>query len=320
MRFSLLGQLLALGLVSCITAQEVACWAPDGKTEANNNTYVPCNKLGIQQDGIFSSCCALDGPAEKRDTCSSTGLCNGFDRRLRRGFCTDKTWKSKACDGGDPSNSSVITPCNDGSSQYCCGDTTSCCGTSRAVTIPTQESVCSAHTLDSDDASSDATTFKNATIGLAVVAGVSLLVAIASTLWFLRQNKSLKKQLADEKLASEQHNTSTMHDRPSVVPTMTDSNHPGGSVYGGGSTHNQSPMPDHSHPYYNKTPVGSPPPQHPPMSRNSEVHGNLSRYSELDAGTNRIEMASPDPYTQQNRNSTQPNYSTPLHSPGLPQQ
>ncbi|KAK7928320.1 hypothetical protein PG985_005318 [Apiospora marii] len=345
MRYSQIGQLLAFGLVSCATAQEVTCWAPDGKTQADNETYVPCNKLGIQQDGIFSSCCALDGPAERRDTCSSLGLCNGPDNRLRRGFCTDKTWKSKACvdvcitteDGGNPSNSSVITNCNDGSGKYCCGETTSCCGTDRAVSIPTQDSVCSAHTAD--DNGSDATTFKNATIGLAVVAGVSLLVAMASIFWFLRQNKSLKQQLADEKSNSEHRHhqqASMMHDRASVVPTMTDSNHPGGSVYGGSTTHhnNQSPLLDPSHPYYNKTPHGSPPPQ--PMSPNSDIHhhnnNNMARYSELDGGTaNRIEMASPDPYTQQNRNSTQtnnnnrdstqhPNYSSPLHSPDLPQQ
>lgn len=188
--------------------------------------------------------------------------------------------------------------------------------------------------------------FKNATIGLAVVAGVSLLVAIASTLWFLRQNKSLKQQLADEKSNSENHHhhqASTMHDRASVVPNMADSNHPGaGSVYGGSTTHhNQSSLLDPSHPYYNKTPHGSPPPQHqnPPMSPGPDIqhnNNNLARYSELDGGTaNRIEMASPDPYTQQARNSTQtqnnnnnnnhdsalhPNYSSPLHSPSLPQQ
>ncbi|KAK8050919.1 hypothetical protein PG993_002304 [Apiospora rasikravindrae] len=302
MRFSLLGQLLAIGLVSCVAAQEVECWAPDGKTRADNETYVPCNKLGIQQDGIFSSCCALDGTPDKRDTCTSLGLCSGADRRLRRGFCTDKTWKSKACvdvcittqDGGDASNSSVITACNDGSNKYCCGDTRSCCGTSRAITIPMQESVCTAHTLDSEGGV-DATTFKNATIGLAVVAGASLLAAVASTLWFLRQNKSLKKQLADEKLAAgHQQASMSMHNRASAVSTMTDS-----------TTHHPSLMADHSQPYYrNKTP-GSPPPPHPPLSPNSEVHhGNMHRYSELDAGTNRIEMASPDPYTQQNRNST----------------
>lgn len=242
-------------------------------------------------------------------------------------------------DGGNPSNSTIITGCNDGSGKYCCGETTSCCGTDRAVSIPTQESVCSAHSVD-DNGSGDAATFKNATIGLAVVAGVSLLVALASTLWFLRQNKSLKQQLADEKSNSEHHHhqqASMMHDRASVVPTMADSNHPGGSVYGGSTTHhNQSPLLDPSHPYYNKTPHGSPPPQHqnPPLSPGSDIHHhhnhNLARYSELDGGTtNRIEMASPDPYTQQNRNSTQtnnrdstqhPNYSSPLHSPGLPQQ
>lgn len=87
---------VALGLVTHVSAQEVSCYAPDGSV-ANNETYVPCNKLGITQSGVFSSCCALDGPADERDICSSSGLCINKQQQPQRGFCTDKTWKSKAC-------------------------------------------------------------------------------------------------------------------------------------------------------------------------------------------------------------------------------
>jgi hypothetical protein len=87
--------LIAL-LSSITTAQEVECWAPDGITLADNTTYVPCNKLGITQEGVYSSCCNLDGEPGERDLCTTTGLClnNGV---LHRGFCTDKNWDSPAC-------------------------------------------------------------------------------------------------------------------------------------------------------------------------------------------------------------------------------
>lgn len=79
-----------------LTAAEVTCFAPDGVTVADNETYVPCNKLGITQQGVHSSCCKLDGPADDRDLCASTGLCinNGV---VNRGYCTDRTWQSPAC-------------------------------------------------------------------------------------------------------------------------------------------------------------------------------------------------------------------------------
>jgi hypothetical protein len=83
-------------LVHVATAQEVECWAPDGVTMADNTTYVPCNKLGIEQEGVYSSCCQLDGDPDKRDLCTTTGLCL---RRgvLSRGYCTDRNWDSPAC-------------------------------------------------------------------------------------------------------------------------------------------------------------------------------------------------------------------------------
>jgi hypothetical protein len=93
--------LLTLGLAALLVsrgaaAQEVECWAPDGETLADNTTYVPCNKLGIQQEGVYSSCCNLDGKPGERDLCTTTGLClNGGV--LSRGYCTDKNWDSPAC-------------------------------------------------------------------------------------------------------------------------------------------------------------------------------------------------------------------------------
>ena len=85
---------LALGLLQIAKAQEKECWAPDGKTKADNETYVACNKLGIHQDGVHSSCCNLDG--KNRDTCDPTGLCLN-DGVFFRGYCTDQSWDSPAC-------------------------------------------------------------------------------------------------------------------------------------------------------------------------------------------------------------------------------
>jgi hypothetical protein len=93
-----LGLLLVTAFGPLVAADEVRCWAPDGKTLADNETVVPCNKLGIQQDGVYSSCCRLDGDADQRDFCTTTGLClSTADGVLRREYCTDKTWNSPAC-------------------------------------------------------------------------------------------------------------------------------------------------------------------------------------------------------------------------------
>ncbi len=91
--YALFGLLVSL-LLHAQTV-EVPCYAPDGRTIAPNDSFVPCNKLGITQTGAASSCCLLDGD-QPRDLCASTGLCinNGI---LRREFCTDKTWQNPAC-------------------------------------------------------------------------------------------------------------------------------------------------------------------------------------------------------------------------------
>lgn len=88
--------LLALGLIDPVRADEVVCYAPDGKTVGDNETYVPCNKLGITQSGVYSSCCQLDGDPDERDLCTTSGLCIRGSV-LSRGYCTDKTWGSPAC-------------------------------------------------------------------------------------------------------------------------------------------------------------------------------------------------------------------------------
>ncbi|KAI5922646.1 hypothetical protein F4810DRAFT_711240 [Camillea tinctor] len=79
-----------------VRADGVVCYAPYGVTIASNDTYVPCNKLGITQAGVYSSCCALDGDPDQRDLCATTGLClnNGV---IRRESCTDPTWNSATC-------------------------------------------------------------------------------------------------------------------------------------------------------------------------------------------------------------------------------
>ncbi|WYZ39775.1 hypothetical protein EsH8_IV_000116 [Colletotrichum jinshuiense] len=300
---------VALGLSLRVFAQEASCYAPNGDL-ANNETYVPCNKLGINQAGVFSSCCALDGPPEQRDICSTSGLCINRQGQPQRGFCTDKTWKSKACvhvcvdaqSGGNASSLSFMTACNDGTAKYCCGKSnTTCCGTPEAISISPQDSVCTANSTSTNGGTgSSSSAFKGATIGLAVVSGLSLLAGLLSTLWFWKQNKALKQQLAEK----------TESTQPPIEPQYTGapSSHVGSSPYN-----------------LYKPPYSTSPP--PPMSPNSEIHfGNVQRYSELDASavTARSEMGSPSPYDQQNheqgRNSPLPaQYATPMHSPNLPQ-
>ncbi|OBR13190.1 hypothetical protein CH63R_01916 [Colletotrichum higginsianum IMI 349063] len=304
----------ALGLAARVLAQEAACYAPNGDL-ANNETYVPCNKLGINQSGVFSSCCALDGPPDQRDTCSSSGLCINRQGQPQRGYCTDRTWKSKACNhvctdvqtGGNPGNISFMTACNDGTAKYCCGrSNTTCCGTDAAFSIATQEAVCTANSTSSDGTTAEASSpFKGATIGLAVVAGVSLLAGLLSTTWLWKQNKKLKTELAEK--------TESLS-RP-MEPQFTGAT----SSYAGTSPQQT---------YKSHYGTSSPP---PPMSPNSDYrHGNLNRYSELDASAAvaRSEMGSPSPYDQPGRDSPVPghgnghgagSYGSPMHSPHLPQ-
>jgi len=306
---------VALSLVTRVLAQEAACYAPNGDL-ADNQTYVPCNKLGINQAGVFSSCCALDGPAEQRDICSTSGLCINRQGQPQRGYCTDRTWKSKACNhvctsietGGSPDGISFMTACNDGTAKYCCGrSNTTCCGTNEAFSISPQESVCTANSTNSDDDTTpeESSAFKGATIGLAVATGIAVLAGLLSTVWLLKQNKKLKKELAEKTEVASQR----------IEPQFTGAT----SSYAGTSP-----------PQTYKSHCG-PSPQ-PTMSPNSEYHqSNIHRYSELDASVAiaRSEMGSPSPYDQQQQQGRDSpthghenrhgNHSSPLHSPGLPQ-
>ncbi|KAI1818096.1 hypothetical protein GGS20DRAFT_389503 [Poronia punctata] len=271
-----IGLLLAASLGSLVSGDEVQCWAPDGITLADNETVVPCNKLGIQQNGVHSSCCRLDGDARQRDFCTTAGLClNTHDSALRREYCTDKTWKSPACvnictdpeDGGSRNSSVKMTACSDGSGKYCCGENNlECCGTDRAIEIPTQMSVIS----DDDQDSSDS--FKNATIGLAVVLGALFLAAAGVMTWLLRQNKAIKRELS-EKINQEQSQPLP----PTIVTPYQD-------------TFPTSPQPQYK-------PPGSP--GIPTYEMNSS---QTQRYSELDASTMapRSEMSSPGPHLYDN--------------------
>ena len=102
---------IAISFLLHAQTAEVSCFAPDGKTVAPNDSFVPCNKLGITQVGAASSCCLLDGDVGARDLCASTGLCvNGGI--IRREFCTDRTWSNPACVKvcTDPSVRKVFSP------------------------------------------------------------------------------------------------------------------------------------------------------------------------------------------------------------------
>jgi hypothetical protein len=287
----ILKTLLALGLTTLLapslaTAQEVECWAPDGETLADNTTYVPCNKLGIQQEGIYSSCCNLDGRPGSRDVCTSTGLClNGSV--LTRGYCTDQNWDSPACvnvctddDAEGSQNGTVeLTPCGDGT--YCCGSSNRCCDTDRAFAIPTQSSVVAsnvtetAYVTETAGSDGDVSTFRSATIGLAAVLGVVALAAIGAILWLRRKNSNLYKQLTEANAALD----SAQQANNGTVMSQTPASHsvqPYQESYMGDTATNVTTSPNPQYAYY----------KHPAMSGTSpatpsEIDGQ--RYSELDA-------------------------------------
>lgn len=202
-----------------------------------------------------------------------------------------------------------MTSCTDGT--YCCGNNNlTCCGTDFAITIPTQPSVIT----DDDDEStttetayvtetSTPSTFKNATIGLAVVVGVVALAALGAILYLLRRNRSLYAQLNAQTPPPE---------TPAKDTPMTQTTQPyHDSTYGAPTTAASSPhmqQREYSAPHQFKPAYA-----HTPISPGiSEVEGT-QRYSELDAGghsiVNRADMTS-----AQGNNSP---YATPMHSPRL---
>ncbi|GAP88130.2 hypothetical protein SAMD00023353_1501030 [Rosellinia necatrix] len=271
-------------------ADEVRCWAPDGKTLADNETVVPCNKLGIQQQGVYSSCCRLDGDATQRDYCTTNGLClSTSDGAIRREYCTDKTWKSTACVNvcTDPNNDGSVngpvemTACSDGTGTYCCGrNQLGCCGTDRAIVIPTQGSVVTSPNVNADDSG---TTFRNATIGLAAALGVLLITTVGIIIWLLRQNKSIKKQLSEK-------SEDVRHVPPPII----------------------------THPYSDSHDTS--PPNYPAVSGSPNATYGIpvrqQRYSELDASiaASRSEIGSPVQH-QYDVNKSSRSVISPPHSP-----
>ncbi len=90
------GLLVALHFFYPCRADNVICYAPNSTAIADNKTVVPCNKLGITQTSIHSSCCCLGGKADKKDLCTTTGLYINSSV-VRKEFYIDSTWKSPAC-------------------------------------------------------------------------------------------------------------------------------------------------------------------------------------------------------------------------------
>ncbi|KAK0716086.1 hypothetical protein B0H67DRAFT_554475 [Lasiosphaeris hirsuta] len=173
---------------------EITCYAPDGVTVAPNDTVVPCNNLGITQSGVHSSCCQLLGDESDRDLCAITGLCltNGI---VRRGFCTDPTWKSPACvkvcddpmAGGSRNSFAEMTSCTDGT--YCCGrNNLTCCGTTWAVKPPTLLMNTTITTTPSSTKTNIAPI-----AGLGGALGAVVLGAAGAILYLLRRIKTLQK-------------------------------------------------------------------------------------------------------------------------------
>lgn len=285
MHFALTAHVLALGLglVAQTQAHEKTCWAPDGKTKADNETYVPCNKLGIEEEGVQSSCCNLDGKTDERDLCAQTGLCNN-DGILWRGYCTDQSWESAACvnvctdesKGGNATGVIMLTPCGDG--RYCCGDTTACCSGEDAFSIPIQEEVIKGATQTFK-------TYKHATIGLAALLGI---------FWLLRKSRSLKAQ--------HQASTPAMEESPAAQQQNVDP-----------YVHDQEDMAARTDTASMASPQHTPyqmykPPMSPTMA---EVDSNPHRYSELDAtGTATTTVASP--HVSYN-GTVSPRFDTPSH-------
>ncbi|KAI1340432.1 hypothetical protein F5Y15DRAFT_58224 [Xylariaceae sp. FL0016] len=281
--------LLALRCAPSVRGDEVACYAPDGVTLANNETVVPCNKLGITQAGVHSSCCRLDGEAEDRDVCTTSGLClnNGV---IIREYCTDKTWTNAACvnvctdaeSGGSANDAVEMTPCGDGS--FCCGhQNLTCCGTENAINVPTQATV----SMSDDNGSSNNKAYKDATIALAVCFGVVSLAAAAAIAWLFGKNRSLKQELAGKAETPAPTATPMMSQYPaSQYPASLDPS----TAY---AKHESSPYP-----------------------ANVSEMGGHHRYSELDASVvARSEMGSPPPPPESGPASPRTVAESPMYHP-----
>ncbi|KAI1260071.1 hypothetical protein F5Y18DRAFT_407332 [Xylariaceae sp. FL1019] len=289
--------LFAVSFGPLVLAQYDGCYAPDGKTLADNETIVPCNKLGIYSEGVQSSCCRLDGDEDKRDRCTTRGLCQNIGdgySTVRRGFCTDKTWQSDACinictdpaQGGSATDEVILQACDDGSGTYCCGQGNSaCCGTDAAVTLPTIQ----ASVVDDGSGGDVSKAYKDATIALAVIVGVLFLASGSAIAWLMKKLKSLKQQRVE-------NNNEVQSPPPPMV---------------------QQPYQDtYQESAYQGTPQfkNSSVPASPGMNT-FEMQNNMARYSELDAASAaRSEMGSPVQYSDHGLGSPRSMSSFP-HSP-----
>ncbi|KAI0398325.1 hypothetical protein F5Y17DRAFT_454323 [Xylariaceae sp. FL0594] len=305
---SAVGLLFLTSFGSLVAADEIRCWAPDGMTLADNETVVPCNKLGIQQAGVHSSCCRLDGDEKQRDLCTTAGLClSTLDGVLRREYCTDKTWKSPACVNvcTDPKNGGLangpveMTACSDGTGTYCCGEKNlECCGTDRAIVIPTQGSVVVSSPSDNNSSKPAKNSFKAATIALAVILGVFTITFLTTIVRLEKKRKSAETQLHEktsllndqerqhQQQQQQQQQILNHHPTPSPSPAiLVPYQDYGGSPSNPGYKDAASSL---------HAPASPPPPPHAyEMNSQATTH----RYSELDAGVAppRSEMSSPGP-------------------------
>lgn len=180
--------------------------------------------------------------------------------------------------GGSSNDTVEITPCDDGT--YCCGhNNQACCDTDEAFKIPTQSSVIAEATETAVVHSDDETTFKNATIGLAVVVGVVAIAAIAAIAWLFRKNKSLDQKYQQ---ASKQPPPETTMQQQQYPPT------PGYTAqypYGHSDMGSTAASPQ----------AGTFSPTKSPGSPALTEAGNYQRYSELDATGDTSHLASPSP-------------------------
>jgi hypothetical protein len=162
-----------------------------------------------------------------------------------------------------------MTACADGTGTYCCGrNQLGCCGTDRAIVIPTQASVVANNNTNTNTSSPNGGAFKSATIALAVILAVVALAGAGAVVWLLRKNKAIKKQLSEKLINDSRH----------VPPPVAIHPYEDNNSYNAGST-----------PQFKSSIIsGSPSPAY-------EMNHNVQRYSELDGSMAppRSEMGSP---------------------------
>ena len=175
------------------------------------------------------------------------------------------------CQNGGTSNGTAeISPCGDGT--YCCGhNNLNCCDTDKAFTLPTQSSVVASNVTETAvvTETANSSSYKDATIGLAVVLGVVALAALLGILWLLKKNRELSSQLAQ----NQQPTHAQMQQTPQsqyMDPYLQEQEDERRTEITSASS------PSHGHSAFT--------PYKPPTSPSvPEIDGNHHRYSELDA-------------------------------------